>query len=321
MIIHKYIVHLLDKKNDAPVLNDFAGAINQEIGMFLQKAIKKVLNTDKNKKFKFNNYNSNTVKNISEDILYNEQNFIEDSKEIASYLFDCMQEGDIESCDLIVALITIKDEKMLVVLNLEFSSYHTHLIDFVDDKFSIKVVENNNILTNRKITNGAIIPISGANDEYHLKGFGCQSFVKNFLEATSVKDDLYKTKIFNTVTDYILINYTTDVKETLDAITYRDYILKERDEIEIDKFIKDLEANIVVSTTLEQELERYEVIDKFNIDKKYIEKKLKRKVLKTDTGIEIKLNSTALNDPMKFKLKQNLDGSYDLIIKNVQKIR
>lgn len=321
MIINKYIVHLLDKEGDCPVLNDFQGKSTQEMDAFLQKAIRKVLKSDKNIKLKFNNYNSNIVKNVSEDIIYNPKNFIEDSKELASYLFDCIKESEMKSSDFIISLVTIRDQQMIVILNLEFSSHFTNSIDLVDDKFSIKVIENNNILSNRKITNAAIVDISGVNDEYHLRAYGCDTFIKEYLDAYIVYDDSYKTKMFETVTNHILTNYTTDVKECLDATAYRNYKLKESVVIDVDKFIADMDSNIVVSTAIKQELDRHNVTGEFEVDKRYIERKLKKKVIKTDTSIEIKADLNIIEDPMKFKLNQNLDGSYDLIIRNVRDIR
>lgn len=321
MIIHKYIVHLLDKDGDAPVLNDFEGKISKEMDNFLQKAIKKVLKNDENMKLKFKNYNSNIVKNLSEDIIYNSKNFIEDSKELASYLFDLIKESEMESSDLIIALVTIKDQQMVVILNLEFSSHYTHLIDFVDNKFSIKVIENNNILSNRKISNAAILDISSINDEYHLRAYGCDTFIEGYLDADRVYDDSYKTKMFDVVTNHILTNYTTDVKECLDAISYRNYKLKESYVIDVDKFVEDMATNIVVSTALKQELDRHDISGEFEIDKNYIERKLKKRVIKTDTKIEIKANLEDIEDPMKFRVNQNSDGSYDLVIKNIRDVR
>lgn len=321
MIINKYIVHLLDKEGDSPVLNDFEGKSTKEMDAFLQKAIKKVLKNDENVKLKFNNYNSNIVKNISDHIIYNSKNFIEDSKELASYLFDYIKESEMKSSDFIIALITIKDQQMVVILNLEFSSHYTHLIDFIDEKFSIKVIENNNILSNRKISNAAIVDISGINDEYHLRAYGCDTFIKDYLDATIVYDDSYKTKMFDVVTDHILTNYTTDVKECLDATLYRNYKLKESFVIDVDKFIDDMDLNVVVSTAIKQELDRHNVTGEFEVDKKYIERKLKKKVIKTDTMIEIKADLADIEDPMKFRLSQNQDGSYDILIRNVRDIR
>ena len=63
MIIHKFIVHVLDKNSDVPILNDFEGKINLEVDKFFQYIIKKV---NKNK-----NLRKGIVKNITETIVRN----------------------------------------------------------------------------------------------------------------------------------------------------------------------------------------------------------------------------------------------------------
>ena len=127
--------------------------------------------------------------------------------------------------------------------------------------------------------------------------------------------------MFDVVTNHILTNYTTDVKECLDAISYRNYKLKESFVIDVDKFVEDMSTNIVVSTALKQELDRHDISGEFEIDKNYIERKLKKRVIKTDTKIEIRANLEDIEDPMKFRVNQNSDGSYDLVIKNIRDVR
>ena len=39
MIIHKFIVHVLDKNSDVPILNDFEGKINPEVDKFLENIL------------------------------------------------------------------------------------------------------------------------------------------------------------------------------------------------------------------------------------------------------------------------------------------
>ncbi|HBF0287557.1 nucleoid-associated protein, partial [Clostridioides difficile] len=42
MIMHKFIIHVLDKNSDTPILNDFEGRVSQDIEAFFQKKISKV---------------------------------------------------------------------------------------------------------------------------------------------------------------------------------------------------------------------------------------------------------------------------------------
>lgn len=46
-------------------------------------------------------------------------------------------------------------------------------------------------------------------------------------------------------------------------------------------------------------------------------KSLKKEDIKTDNGFDIKGNLTDFEDPMKYTVKQNQDGTIDIIIKNV----
>ena len=46
MIIHKFIIHVLDKNSDVPILNDYEGKINPEVDKFFQKVIKRVTKDD-----------------------------------------------------------------------------------------------------------------------------------------------------------------------------------------------------------------------------------------------------------------------------------
>lgn len=324
MILNKYVVHVLDKENETLILNDFEGKIRPDVEKFIKDSIRKVSRKDDNQKLKFRNYNSNIVKECCEDVIYNKSNFIENSKEIASYLFDSMEDSGMKSCDLVVALYTVKDQQKVAILTIDFKSQYTHSIEFVNDKFSVNVVENNNIISSSKVSNAAIIGVSGANDEYHLRGKGNDYFIKNCLESVVVEDDSYKTKMFDVISKYILTNYTTDVKECLDLLDYRDYVLKEKFELDVDEFIdnmKGLDANIIVATAIEQELENKNIAGTFEIDKKYIENKIKKRTLKTDTGFKIESNVSDMNDPLKFRLTQNENGSYDLIIRNIKYIR
>ena len=57
--------------------------------------------------------------------------------------------------------------------------------------------------------------------------------------------------------------------------------------------------------------------ESFNIDKKWVEKKLKKRSIRTDNGFDIKGNLSDFEDPMKYSVRQNENGSIDIVIKNV----
>lgn len=58
----------------------------------------------------------------------------------------------------------------------------------------------------------------------------------------------------------------------------------------------------------------------FEVDKHWIESKMKVKELKTDTGLVIKGDYDLFKDSQRINMKKNGDGTIDYIIKNVRNI-
>lgn len=329
MIIHKFIVHVLDKNSEAPILNDYEGKINPEVDKFFQKVIKRVTKDDDLRKGVFKDYNNNIIKNCCEQIIYDENTFLENSKEIAAYLFDIMKiNSEIESCDLAVCLYTIKDEKYIAILKLDYKKLYTHSIEFIDDKFNIQMVANEiGIPETGRQKQCALIGISGMNDEYHLRLLDKDSekeetnskFIDEFLNAKKIEDDKYKTKIFkNSAETWITNTLSSDIKQAEDVRNILNYTLKEKEEINICDFIENSIKDDSLKSSFKEHMDDKGLEEGFSIDKKWIEKNLKKRNIKTDTGFDIKGNLDNFEDPMKYSVRQNQDGSIDIIIKNVK---
>ncbi|WP_092921317.1 nucleoid-associated protein [Romboutsia hominis] len=330
MIVHKFIVHVLDKTVDEPVINDFEGRINPHIDKFLQKSIKKVIKDDLLRKAKFRNYNDNLIKQLCDRIIYDEKSFIENSKEIAAYLFDVMKEAsDIESSDLVVCLFTEKDQKYVAIVKYDYKDIFNHSIEFEDDKFNIQMVQNNaGILETTKPKQVAIVGVNGLNDEYDLRVLDVEaekkneisSFIEKFLDVRKVDDDTYKTKMFEAYTSNYITNafFVDDVIKAEDIRQVRDYMLLNHQVMDIDKFLKQALKEENEIKDFKEYLEDKGFNKDFNIDRKYIEKKLKNRNIKTDTGINIKLNREISQDPLVFSMKRNENGTCDIVIKGVK---
>ena len=329
MIIHKFIVHVLDKNSEVPILNDYEGKVNPEVDKFFQKVIRRVTKDDDLRKGVFRDYNNNIIKNCCEQIIYDENRFLENSKEIAAYLFDVMKiNSEIESCDLAVCLYTVKDEKYVAILKLDYKKLYTHSIEFIDDKFNIQMVANEiGIPETGRQKQCAIIGVSGINDEYHLrlldkdaeKEESNSKFIGEFLNAEKVEDDKYKTKTFkNSAETWITNVLSNDIKQAEDIRSILNYTLKEKEEIDIHDFVENSIKDDELKSSFKEHMEDKGLEEGFNIDKKWIEKKLKKRNIKTDSGFDIKGNLEDFEDPMKYSVKQNPDGSIDITIKNVK---
>ncbi|HHY0047879.1 TPA: nucleoid-associated protein [Clostridioides difficile] len=328
MIIHKFIIHVLDKNSDTPILNDFEGRVSQDMDIFFQKKINKVLRDNDIRKAVFNDYSNNLIKKCCEQIIYDENSFLSNSKEIAAYLFEIMKaNATLESCDLAICLYSQKDEKKVAILKLDYNKSYTHSISFEDDKFNIQMSTNEvNIQETKAIKIATLVGLSGMNDEYHLrvldkdaeKEEANSKFVTEFLNATKVKDDKYKTKMFkNTAENWITNALGNDIKQAEDVRSILNYTLKEKHEVDINEFADKSIKDDELKDSFKEHMEEKGLDEGFSIDKKWVDKKLKKRNIKTDNGFEIKGNLTDFEDPMKYTVRQNQNGSIDIIIKNV----
>ena len=330
MIIHKYIVHVLDRNSDNPILNDYEGKNNLEVDKFFEKVVNRVTKDDDLRKGVFKDYNENIVKNCCEQIIYDDSTFVNNSKEIASYLFDIMKKyEDIDSCDLAICLYTVKDEKYVGIIKLDYKKLYTHSIELLDDKFNIQIISNEiGIPDTGRQKQCALVGVSGINDEFHLRLLDKDSekeeaenksrFIDEFLKAEKINDDKYNTKTFkNTADNWITNAMSNNIKKAEDVRSLLHYTLKEKEEVDIDKFVEDSIDDDQLKESFKELMVDRGIETNFSIDKKWIEKKLKKRSIKTDNGFDIKGNLVDFEDPMKYSVRQNEDGTVDIVIKNV----
>lgn len=335
MIIHRYITHVLSKVSDEPILNDFEGKVNPQIDKFLQRIIKKVSKDDLLRKAKFDNTKDCIVRDCCESIIRNEETFIENSKEIAAYLFDIMKlDSDADSCDLVICLYTVKDQYRVAIIKLDYKAAYNRSIEFKDDKFNIQMKLNDEVISETKKPNQcALVGVSSLNSEYDLEILDKDSekenisskFISEFLEAYKIEDDSYKTKIFIASAKVWLSNAYTkdgDIKDLIKcdrAIRVLEHILLNNSVADV-KEIADKIFNHEDKELKYKFIESFEKddISKFNIDKKVAGKMLNNRNIKTNTGIKISAKLDDIRNNLNFTIKENDEGTYDLIVKNVE---
>lgn len=99
--------------------------------------------------------------------------------------------------------------------------------------------------------------------------------------------------------EHILLN-----NSVVDVIDIADKIFNSREDKELKyNFIETMEDNN---------------LSNFNIDKKIAVKMFKDRTLKTNTGIKISAKLEDIRNNLNFIIKENSNGSYDLIVKNVE---
>ncbi|MBY1673763.1 nucleoid-associated protein, partial [Clostridioides difficile] len=166
--------------------------------------------------------------------------------------------------------------------------------------------------------------LSGMNDEYHLsvldkdaeKEETNSKFVTEFLNATKIKDDKYKTKVFKGLVDAFIANLYSDMKQGEDVRSILLYMLREKQKLDINEFTE-IAIKEDLKDSFKDHAEEKGLDGSFNIDKKWVEKNLKNRHIKTDTGIEIKGKMDDFEDFMKYGIRHNANGTVDIVIKNV----
>lgn len=328
MIINKFIVHVFDKESTVPVLGDFEGRISPEIDAFLKKGLKKIIKNDNLRKGTFNEYDNNLVKQCCEQMIYEKDSFVDNSKEIASYMFETMKE-ELGSCNVIMCLYSNKEQEGIAIMKIDYKSVYTHSIEYEDDKFNIQVIPNNSAFSIQpKIKQAALIELSGINDEYHVRILDIDSekegyksrFIEEFINAEKIDDDTYKTKVLKkTIDKWINNHYSDDVKKAEEVKSLLNYRLLQSENIDVDEFISEI-IDDERKDSLKEELDEKFVNDSLKVDKGWIEKNINKRKMKLDNGFGIVGNMSDFEDPMKYSIKKNLDGSVDIILKNVSYI-
>ncbi|HFL3696676.1 nucleoid-associated protein [Clostridioides difficile] len=328
MIINKFIVHVFDKESTVPVLSDFEGRINQESEGFLKKGLKKIIKNDNLRKGIFNEYSNNLVKQCCEQMIYEKDSFVDNSKEIASYMLETMKE-ELGSCNVIMCLYSYKEQEGIAIMKIDYKSVYTHSIEYEDDKFNIQVIPNKIAFSIQpKIKQAALVELSGINDEYHVRVLDIDSekedsksrFIEEFINAEKIDDDTYKTKVLKkTIDKWINNHYSDDVKKAEEVKSLLNYRLLQSENIDVDEFISEI-IDDEKKDSLKEELDEKNVNDNLNVDKGWIEKNINKRKMKLDNGFGIVGNISDFEDPMKYSVKKNLDGSVDIVLKNVSYI-
>lgn len=334
VIVEKAIMHILDLSGDGPLLNEFELELNDKIYEFLHKQIIKGLNDFNNFKGKFYGSEGLMYKNVFRAIS-EEESFIETSQEIAKHLFKILKKYDgIESCNLIACKFTSDNMEFLAMLKLDYQTAFAHDIDYEDDKFKIKLVTQETGLPGmkQKLSNLAFfkLPSEDFFDMIYLErpfktveNETVRYFRDEFLQASQVIDDTGATQIVkNSVEKWVRKTLKGDIDKATEIRDSVNDIFIHSGTLDVESVASDITDNNEEKEMLLEELEKkgVDVTSSIDIDKRWVEKKMKSKQIKTDTGFNIKGDYDFFNDSMRFEIKYNGDGSVNYIIKNVRNV-
>mgnify|MGYP001097692717 CR=1 FL=1 len=332
--INEAIVHILDNNADEPVLNEYTLQLNEEIYGFLLKHIEKCLK-DEELKYAIFNEERNIVKEVSQEYLNGSNSIVEVSKELVRQMFILMKaDGNIPCCDLVIVSISTEYGPMLAILKMDYIKNYTHSIDFVDNKIGINIVPEFTGLpvSAQKIQKCAFIKPIREDQGFNLMvidkqnkskddgEYGSNYFIGKYLGCTVIDNERDITKTFvKAAEEWTRTSFeeNADTAEMIRSSIKRK--LKEEDSIDIQSLSEDMFGdNAEVQQSFREYISSKGVGDQIDIDKQWVEKKLKRVRLKIDKDIDVYINEEAYHDNSKFEIQRVGDGSINIVIKHVK---
>lgn len=332
--INEAIIHILDSNADEPILNEYSIDLNDDTYKFIQRHIEKCFK-DEDLKHALFNHERNIVKELTQDYLNGiDNNLIEVSKELARQLFIIIKGNtNIPSCDLITVSITTDKGPMIALLKMDYVKNFTHKIDFVEGKIGIDIVSQLSGLpgNSQRIQKVAFIKPIRENASFDILVidkqkkskdddlYGANYFINNFLGCSIINNERDLTKTFLKAAETWTRNNVSEDAEKAERIrTAVKANLKENDIISLDKISDEIfEKSEDIKNDFKEFVKGHGIEDEINVDKTWVEKKLKRIRLKIDKDIDLYINEEAYHDKLRFEVQRNGDGSINMVIKNI----
>ena len=329
--IQEAVINVLDNNGAEPILNEFTLELTEDTYKFLYKHIEKCLKDEELKTAVFNP-ERNIVREITKDYLNGmDKDFIELSKELSKQLFSIMKcNCNIPSCDFITVSLITDIGPLIGILKMDYVNTFTHQIDIFDNKIAVGLLKHGLTLpgSSQKIQKAAFVKPTREKakcDLYILDKiknvqsddeYGINYWTNSFLNSCIVTNERDNTKVFMRASETWIRNNLIEDAEKAEKIRRE---IKEKLVTEDNINVEEVAENLLGPGQKED----YRMFmarncdEEFTIDKKYVEKKLKRVRLKIDKDIDLYINQEAYKDASKFEIQRNGDGSINMIIKNV----
>lgn len=333
IMLEKAILHVIDAHADEAILTQKELSINEEVEEFVRKHVLRSLNDDETFTCRFL---SDTVKVASEvhKVIQDTDTFVEVSQALTSHMFETIKHSDIPAGDMLFVQYIADEQRCFGILKLDYQMSYMHNITFEEEDLCIGLVSQEVGLPNlgQRLKKCAFftkapedqIEMIVLDKKQKIEDGNEAYFVDDYLEAVKVSDDTEKTRRFKATVEKWTQKNLNDQIEAADTV--RDMVnetLLSEEKISID----DLASNMFENVPEIKESFKEAVADagyregsQFQVDKTWVEKKMKSKQIKTDTGVVIRGEFDFFKDSQRFIVKKNGDGTVDYVIKNVRNV-
>lgn len=334
IVVDEAVLHVLDQQMDEPLLGAVGLDItSSEVNEFIVKHVIKALTDEAAIKGKFL---PGTIMETHSKNLLDPDQFMETSKALAKRLFDLNKQANDTSCDLLCIRFHTGNIDAFGVLRMDYQMSYTHEIAFEASVFKINLVAQEVALPTQqqKVNQCYFGSQSGTDTSYDIIMLSKkrssddeekERFVKKFLNAEHVKDYKDQTRsIKKTVEQWAQKNLKEDfdtaqeLRKNLDE-KLRYHAVISAEDLTKEALAHDAEARLSLRTKLEQE--GIPVEERFEVDKRYVDKKMKTKTIRTDTGFVIRADYELFDEEGFIEVQRNGDGTVNYIIKNVRNVK
>ncbi|MGJ0847537.1 nucleoid-associated protein [Tissierella praeacuta] len=337
--ILKAIVHILDNEEDIKIFNDFELEMGEKINTLLTTHIIKSINEDLRRLAKFES-EKNIVKEACQEIIADDHKFINNSKIIASYLYDSMKSRpNISPANFVICLCITEGTKFISLLKMDFNENFQTKVEDIEGKIKISIISTGMGIPskNQKIQKCAFIKSYDETSEYDIILLDKQAikskkdnlvsdfFAISFLHCKLARTDSDNTRDFKTITQkFIYSNFSDNPQKTSELQQLLVSTLQTGESVNVVSFAEQAFGNDA------RLLEDYKNIisskigdHTFDIDEETVNKTTRNRTYTTDTGFKITSKVEATEEDDKFEIKQHEEDPnvVDIIIKNVKKLK
>ena len=333
ILVEKAILHVVDVNADEAILTTKNLDINEDVEEFVRKHVVKSLNDEETFTARFLS-SEVEVSKLVQSVIDDTENFIKSSQELTKIMFNLIKKSEIPSGDMLFVQYISDDQRCFGIMKLDYQMSYIHDITFNEEELYIGLISQEVGLPSvgqrlKKCVFFTKAPESElemivVDKKQKLEEHNENYFVEKYLEAVVISDDTDKTRRFRaTIEKWAKKNLSDDITSATEVRETINDMLLENKSVDINQVVNNvLESRPNDRESLSEAINNagYRDGSSFDVDKQWIDKKMKSKNIKTDTGITIRGDFDLFRDSHKFVVKSNGDGSVDYIIKNVRNV-
>ncbi len=325
IIINHVFLSVLDKDNNTIIFNDSEMDLNEETYEYFEKHILKGLSDEEAKTAKFTG-EQNIVRNLCKEVFEDADTYLENSKRISQYLFKCIANEEKElSGDIAVCMFESQQGKFLAILKFNFTDAYTHYVKQTEDTMSVSIGKSKTGLPGlgQKAAKALFVREIKEHNDYDMLILDKQKdgyFSQSFAKCTFILDSRENTKTFHKLSESFARKAFKDNAQEAEEFRSRmtDTLLSEN-KIDIDRIAHNSFSDEAVKNEFKAAMLAEGITEKeVEVDREWVEKKLKKKRLKVDKSIELYIDTEIYKDQEKFEIKRNGDGTINIVLKNIK---